>query len=34
MKKPDTTYAPLFLNHTTLQVYVLYTKKTKENHFH
>lgn len=34
MKKPDTTYALLFLSHTTLQVCVLYTKKTKENHFH
>lgn len=34
MKKPDMTYALLFLSHITLQVYVLYTKNTKENHFH
>lgn len=34
MKKPDMTYALLFLSHTTLQSFVLYTKKTKENHFH
>ena len=34
MKKPDMTYALLFLSHITLQAYVLYTKNTKENHFH
>lgn len=34
MKKADTTYALLFFSHTTLQAHVLYTKNTKENHFH
>lgn len=34
MKKPDTTYALLFLSHITLQLHVLDTKNTKENHFH
>lgn len=29
MKKPDMTYALLFLSHTTLQSFVLYTKKHK-----
>ncbi|BFU34607.1 hypothetical protein GPC19245_25900 [Enterobacter asburiae] len=34
MKKPDMTYILLFLSHKTLQSFVLYTKNTKDNHFH
>ena len=31
MKKPDMTYALLFLSHTTLQSFVLYTKNKISN---
>ncbi|BEK74843.1 hypothetical protein EATA6166_27350 [Enterobacter asburiae] len=34
MKKPDMTYTLLFPHHNVTQAHVLYTKNTKENHFH
>ncbi|EWG70041.1 hypothetical protein FHW31_003330 [Enterobacter asburiae] len=34
MKKPDMTCILLFPYRNSTQPYVLYTKNTKENHFH